>query len=141
MATHKVQFRVYYEDTDAGGIVYHARYLAFAERARSEAMRAANAAVTELLETDGIGFVVRQVNVRYRTPLRLEDMMEVETALVAMTPARLKLKQTIRNAERLEEEAVILDVELACIEMNTLRPARIPPHWCVAIRKLEAGEH
>ncbi|GBR53118.1 4-hydroxybenzoyl-CoA thioesterase [Neokomagataea thailandica NBRC 106555] len=141
MATHKIRFRVYYEDTDAGGIVYHARYLAFAERARSEAMRSANAAVTELLETDGIGFVVRQVGVRYRTPLRLEDMMEVETALIAITPARLKLKQTIRNAEKLDEEAVVLDVELACIEMNTLKPARIPPRWCDAIRKLEAGVH
>lgn len=97
MATHKIRFRVYYEDTDAGGIVYHARYLGFAERARSEAMRDADASVTELLNDFGLVFVVRQAALRYRSPLRLDDEMEIETALEAMTPTRLKLCQTVRN--------------------------------------------
>ena len=64
MATHKVTFRVYYEDTDAGGIVYHARYLGFAERARGEAMRAVDASVMELLNDFGLCFVVRQASLR-----------------------------------------------------------------------------
>ncbi|MFT9380468.1 tol-pal system-associated acyl-CoA thioesterase [Gluconobacter sp. P5B12] len=140
MATHKIRFRVYYEDTDAGGIVYHARYLGFAERARSEAMRDAGASVTELLRDFGLAFVVRQVGVRYRAPLRLDDEMEIETALVAMTPTRLKLEQTVRNSTNSNETAVVIDVELACLSAKAMKPAKIPPRWCDAVRKLEAGE-
>ena len=140
MATHKIRFRVYYEDTDAGGIVYHARYLGFAERARSEAMRDAGASVTELLRDFGLAFVVRQVGVRYRAPLRLDDEMEIETALVAMTPTRLKLEQTVRNSTNGNETAVVIDVELACLSAEAMKPAKIPPRWRDAIQKLEAGE-
>lgn len=140
MATHKIRFRVYYEDTDAGGIVYHARYLGFAERARSEAMRDAGASVTELLRDFGLAFVVRQVGVRYRAPLRLDDEMEIETALVAMTPTRLKLEQTVRNSTNGNETAVVIDVELACLSAEAMKPAKIPPRWCDAVRKLEAGQ-
>ncbi|GBD56551.1 tol-pal system-associated acyl-CoA thioesterase [Gluconobacter wancherniae] len=140
MATHKVTFRVYYEDTDAGGIVYHARYLGFAERARGEAMRAVDASVMELLNDFGLCFVVRQASLRYRAPLRLDDLMEIETALIEMTPARLKLCQTIRNAGGERETAVVVDVELACLRAADMKPAKIPPRWRDAIQKLEAGE-
>ncbi|EHH69067.1 tol-pal system-associated acyl-CoA thioesterase [Gluconobacter morbifer] len=140
MATHKIRFRVYYEDTDAGGIVYHARYLGFAERARSEAMRAVEASVTELMEDFGLAFVVRQAALRYRSPLRLDDEMEIETALVDMTPTRLKLCQTVRNPAKNNEINTVIDVELACLSVPEMRPAKIPPRWRDAVRKLEAGE-
>lgn len=140
MATHKIRFRVYYEDTDAGGIVYHARYLGFAERARCEAMRDAQASVKELEEEFGLVFVLRQASIRYRSPLRLDDEMEIETALDAMTPTRLKLVQTVRNYSGNNEVAAILDIELACISAKEMKPAKIPPRWCDAVRKLEAGE-
>lgn len=140
MATHKVCFRVYYEDTDAGGIVYHARYLGFAERARSEAMRAVGASVTALLEESGVAFVVRGAAIRYRAPLRLDDEMEIETALLAMTPARLSLRQTVRNRGRDGELAAEIEVELACLTAKDMKPARIPVRWRDAIRRLEAGE-
>jgi len=140
MATHKIRFRVYYEDTDAGGIVYHARYLGFAERARSEAMRDTDASVTELLNDFGLVFVVRQAAIRYRSPLRLDDEMEIETALDAMTPTRLKLCQTVRNYSGDGEIATVIDVELACLSAADMKPAKIPPRWRDAVRKLEAGE-
>ncbi|QDH17286.1 tol-pal system-associated acyl-CoA thioesterase [Swingsia samuiensis] len=140
MATHKIRFRVYYEDTDAGGIVYHARYLGFAERARGEAMRSAGASVTELLNTSGLVFVVRKVDIRYRSPLRLDDEMEIETALLSQTPARLVLQQTVRNYSGSNEVAAVLDVELACLSAKDMKPAKIPSRWCDAIKKLEAGE-
>ncbi|AOX16261.1 tol-pal system-associated acyl-CoA thioesterase [Kozakia baliensis] len=132
---HKIGFRVYYEDTDAGGIVYHARYLAFAERARTEAMRELSASAQEMLAETGLAFVVRRVNAEYRRPLRLDDWMEVETSLLELRAARCRLRQDITCGEML---AVTLNIELACIAQESGRPARIPPRWHVSLNRLVA---
>lgn len=139
MASHRIKFRVYYEDTDAGGIVYHARYLAFAERARTEAIRSVGISVVALAEEVGLHFVVRKADLRFRGALRLDDEMEIETSLTGMTPTRLLLLQTCRNATRDYEISTIVNVELACLTVNTMRPSKIPPHWCVPIQKLADG--
>lgn len=126
MAAHHCQFRIYYEDTDAGGIVYHARYLGFAERARAEALRSQGLNVGELSERDGIVFVVRQLGIRYHAPLRLDEMMDVETVLLQAAGARLKLRQVITNISRGGQKAVVIAVELACLKLEGMVPMRLP---------------
>ena len=126
MAAHHCQFRIYYEDTDAGGIVYHARYLGFAERARAEALRSQGLNVGELSERDGIVFVVRQLGIRYHAPLRLDEMMDVETVLLQAAGARLKLRQVITNISRGGQKAVVIEVELACLKLEGMAPMRLP---------------
>ena len=127
---HTYSLRVYYEDTDAGGVVYHARYLGMAERARTEALRSAGAPHAELASAHGLAFVVHRLAVEYRRPARLDDLLCVDTTLAAISAARLSLRQTIR---RDATPLVTLAVDLACVD-STGRPARIPPRW----RALEA---
>ncbi|MBE1722847.1 YbgC/FadM family acyl-CoA thioesterase [Bombella apis] len=125
MAAHHCQFRIYYEDTDAGGIVYHARYLGFAERARAEALRSLGLGVGEMAEQDGIGFVVRQLGIRYHAPLRLDELMDVETVLLQMSGARLNLRQVITNLSRAGQKSVVIEVELACLKLAGMSPLRL----------------
>ena len=94
MPAHRCAFRVYYEDTDAGGVMYHAQYLAFAERGRSEALREAGVPATALLERHGIAFVVRRLQAEYLRPLRLDALVTVETALRERRAASLRLRQS-----------------------------------------------
>lgn len=133
MKARKSGFRVYYEDTDAGGIVYHARYLAFAERARTEALRMAGTSVTALLDETGLAFVVTQLEIVYRSPLRLDDWVEIETGVDFLAAARCRLRQRMTCGDMLAAELV---VELACIQHETGRPARIPPRWRVSLQAL-----
>jgi acyl-CoA thioester hydrolase len=76
---HRYGLRIYFEDTDAGGVVYHANYLRFAERARTEALRAMGLPHSEMMEKHGIIFVVRRVALDYQRPARLDDWLTVET--------------------------------------------------------------
>lgn len=138
MAAHHCQFRIYYEDTDAEGIVYHARYLGFAERARAEALRSLGMNVGELAELDGVGFVVRQLNVRYHAPLRLDELMGVETILYHAAGARLKLRQTITNVSRDGQLAAVIEVELACLNPESMAPLRLPPSYKERLAGLRA---
>ena len=88
-------FRVYYEDTDAGGVVYYANYLKFAERARSEILRTAGLQPSTLATERGVVFVVSACSCRYLTAARLDDLLSVETSCLACGGARLKLAQKI----------------------------------------------
>ena len=128
--THTHPIRVYYEDTDAGGIVYHARYLAFAERARTEAMRAAGAPHDELATRHGLIFVVRRVEMDYLRPARLDDLLVVTTQTVALGGASLKLRQSFASGGR---QLGVLQAKLACIRQSDGRPARIPLRWHKAL--------
>ena len=128
--THRLAVRVYYEDTDAGGIVYHARYLAFAERARTEAMRAGGAAHDELATQHGLIFVVRRVEMDYWRPARLDEVVEITTATQAMGGASLVVRQDFAVGER---RIGALTVKLACIRQADGRPARIPGRWHAAL--------
>lgn len=120
---HELALRVYYEDTDAGGIVYHANYLRFAERARTEWLRALGLDHPTLLARHGCQFTVRRCRVDYRRPARLDDALTVRTRVVGHGGARVALRQEVcRDGEPL----VTLEVELAVIGTD-LRPRRLPP--------------
>ncbi|GBQ97227.1 YbgC/FadM family acyl-CoA thioesterase [Asaia lannensis] len=135
MKAHKIGFRIYYEDTDAGGIVYHARYLALAERARTEALRMAGTPVSVLQEESGLVFVVTKLSIEYHRPLRLDDWAEITTTIDSAGPARCQLRQIVSCGDM---HAATLIVELACIMQSSGRPARIPPRWRASLEALSS---
>jgi acyl-CoA thioester hydrolase len=120
--THSMPLRVYYEDTDAAGIVYYANYLKFAERGRTEMMRALGFAHSTIRQETGIVFTVRRLSADYRTPARLDDALSVDTRVVEIGAATLSLDQQIRREGTL---LVALDLLLACIGHDG-RPRRVP---------------
>ncbi len=124
-APHLFRTRVYYEDTDAAGIVYYANYLKFAERARTEILRAAGIAQREMAGTLGIAFAVRSVGVEYLAPARLDDLLVVETTTVALGGATADGLQVVRR-EADGAELARLTVRLACLKLDGGRPTRIP---------------
>ena len=128
--THRYEVRVYFEDTDAGGIVYHANYLRFAERARTEAMRDAGAPHAELAAQHGLMFVVRRIKIDYLRPARLDDLVVVETETLDLRGATAKLRQSFSVDGNPVAEA---DVDLACIRVADGRASRIPPRWRILI--------
>ncbi len=119
--THSI--RVYWEDTDGGGIVYYANYLKFAERARTEWLRALGHDQGELREKLGVVFVVRECRVRYRAPARLDDMLGVSVEAVKSMRHKIQLRQIVtRDADICAE----LDVELVAVNAATGALAEIP---------------
>lgn len=115
--------RVYYQDTDAGGVVYHANYLAFYERARTELLRTCNYHQQILLEKK-IAFVVRKVTVDYKRPARLDDELNIFTEIVASTATRLTFNQTIINAaQQVINNAEVLVV---CVDTELMKPIALP---------------
>ena len=114
--------RVYYEDTDAAGIVYYANYLKFAERGRTEMMRSLGFAHSRIAEETGIVFTVRRCSADYRAAARLDDALNVDTRVMTIGAATLSLDQQIR---RHGETIVALDVLVACVGRDS-RPRRVP---------------
>lgn len=116
--------RVYYEDTDHGGVVYYANYLKFMERARSEFLRAAGLELDAIEAEFGVMFAVRQANVSYHAPARFNELLNVESALVEMRGARIVFQQQIyrQSDNKLLTEA---DIHLACINRDG-NVSRIP---------------
>jgi acyl-CoA thioester hydrolase len=123
---HRYAVRVYYEDTDAGGVAYHATYLRFAERARTEALRAAGIPHADLLERFNLMFVVRRIEVDYVRPARLDDSLLVVTEPHAVGGATVTLRQEVRGSEGL---CALLTVQLACIRLGEGKPGRLLPPW------------
>jgi acyl-CoA thioester hydrolase len=115
--------RVYYEDTDAGGIVYHAAYLHFAERARTEMLRAQGFDHVGLQREHGILFAVRRCTIEFMAPARLDDLLMVETRPLRLGGARMVLEQKVIRDETV---LVVLEVELAVLGHQDLRPRRLP---------------
>lgn len=120
---HRHPVRVYFEDTDAGGIVYHSCYLNFAERARTEMVRELGISQQALLES-GTAFAVRRAALDYLRPARLDDLLVVETEVRSVGGATVELDQTIRR-DGDGTELVRLDVRLGYITLSG-RPARLP---------------
>ncbi len=115
--------RVYYEDTDAGGVVYHASYVAFYERARTEMLRQHHFSQQVLLE-QRVGFVVRRLTVDYLAPAHLDDLIEVQSEVSKMTRTTMTFTQRIVNAEgRTLNEAEVL---IACINPHLMKPIALP---------------
>lgn len=120
--THRFDFRVYYEDTDLAGIVYYANYLKFIERARSEWVRTLGVDQAALKAQQGIVFAVRRVEADYLQPAVFDDLLQVHTALVEATAARLLLEQTVCRGET---RLFVAKVTLVCLAA-TGRPAGLP---------------
>ena len=125
-APHRFSCRVYYEDTDAGGVAYHANYLGYAERARTEALRDAAVPHAELVAGHGLMFMVHRAEIDYVRPAMLDDLLVVETETVDVGAATLALRQVVRGPNGV---CASLRVRLACVRIAGHRPARIPPRW------------
>ncbi len=115
--------RVYWEDTDASGVVYHASYLRFLERARSEWLRALGYGQDALREQHGVVFVVRAMRLEFLRAARLDDELVVSVALAERKRASLQMRQTIRRGETPLLDA---EVKVACVTATDFRPRAVP---------------
>ena len=117
--------RVYYEDTDAGGVVYYANYLKFMERCRTEWLRSLGFEQDRLLKEEGVVFAVRHVEADFRAPARFNDALVVEARIIKKGKASLTFRQEIRR-ESDQQLLCIGDVKVACIDAQGFRPTPIP---------------
>jgi acyl-CoA thioester hydrolase len=115
--------RVYYEDTDLGGVVYYANYLRYLERARTEWLRAAGFEQSALAAVHKVVFIVRAIALDYLKPARFDDVLAVSVEPREIGAARIVLGQAVRRGR---EDLVTAQVEIACVNTATFRPVRIP---------------
>lgn len=126
---HRFTLRVYYEDTDAVGIVYYANYLKFAERARTEMLRDISNDYSLMRDELGLAFVVQRCLANYRRPARLHDLLDVRTLIVRVGAASLTLCQEVFRDDML---CVAIDVRLALVDCQ-MKPARLPQALIAAL--------
>mgnify|MGYP001819967382 FL=1 len=118
--------RIYYEDTDLGGVVYYANYLRFLERARSEWLRALGVSQSALLADSRVLFAVTDVSIRYLSPARFEDVLVVTSELTRLKRASMTFGQTIRRESADGELLCEADVRAACLDADSMRPRAMP---------------
>jgi acyl-CoA thioester hydrolase len=125
MTHHDLPIRIYYEDTDAGGIIYHAKYLKFAERARTELLRACGYENLALQKDPGILFVVRHAENDYLKPGFLDDMLEMQSSISTMKNSSFIMQQDLI---RPKDQTILcrMKITLVCVSVDALRPVRIP---------------
>lgn len=126
--THTLPIRVYYEDTDAAGIVYHASYLRFAERGRTEMLRDAGFAHAEILKNQGVAFTVISMQINFKSPAKLDELLSVQTRMKSVKGASMEMEQGIYRGDTL---LVDMALKIACIDKNG-KAARLPE----AVREL-----
>lgn len=117
--------RVYYEDTDAGGIVFYANYLKFFERARTEWLRAAGINQQELIASDGAAFVVKNATIDYHAPARLDDELTLTLTIEKLGRASVQFGQKAWKGDTLLVEA---NVKVGCVDLASVRPRSLPEH-------------
>ena len=122
MSGHQLKIRVYYEDTDAAGIVYHASYLRFAERGRTEMLRAAGIEHAKILAETGIAFAVTSMTINFKAPAKLDDLLSVRTRISGIRGASLQMEQEIYREDRL---LTTIALSLACLDRRG-KAARLP---------------
>jgi acyl-CoA thioester hydrolase len=115
--------RVYFEDTDSGGVVYHANYLKFMERARTEWLRNLGLNQIKLKQEKKVMFVVRKIDIQYKIPARFNDKLLIQTNCVKTTDYSIMLKQNILRDKQIITEG---KVEIVCINSDLFKPVRIP---------------
>lgn len=117
------KFRIYYEDTDAGGVVYYANYLKIFERARTEVLRDLDISQIELLEKENLIFVVTNCNIAYKKGAKLDDLVEIKTKIQKIGASSITMYQEMfLNTTLLN----ILEVKIACVDATQKKPSRIP---------------
>ncbi len=133
MAEFSWSVRVYYEDTDNGGVVYYANYLKFMERARTEWLRAHGVEQDILIEQEGLIFAVRSVQLDYRRPARFNQLLSISVSVVEMGKASLTFDQTVNLITAEGNDAVKSDlllcqgqIRVACLDANSFKPRAIP---------------
>ena len=130
--------RVYYEDTDAGGVVFYVNYLKFFERARTEWLRAKGYSQQQLVNDKGLIFVVKAASVDYMAPARLDDELRVSVAIKELRNASLTLTQQVWRVGKLVDQPQLLatgQVTIVCVNAETIRPQPIPAEMVEQIKK------
>jgi acyl-CoA thioester hydrolase len=130
-----MRLRIYWEDTDAGGVVFYANYLKFFERARTEWLRALGFAQERMRQEDAAMFVVAETRVRYLQPARLDDLLDVDVQLLDAGRASLLLLQHARRDGLMLAEG---HIRIGCVDAGTFRPRRIPP---LILERIAARQH
>ena len=120
--THEFPCRVYYEDTDAGGVVYHANHLRFCERGRTEYLRKLGFLNSDLMSAEGVLFVVRRVEAEYLKPARLDDLLTIKTALQTVKNTSFIMEQDIMRGD---DHLFSMKILLVCVNTNG-KPVGIP---------------
>lgn len=122
-AAHELAVRVYYEDTDAAGIVYHSNYLKFAERGRTEYLRQLGFDHPTLARAHGVVFAVSRCTIDFVRPARLDDLVAVRTEVAGLGGARIEMRQVIAEGGT---TLARLGITLAVLDASTMRPVRLP---------------
>jgi acyl-CoA thioester hydrolase len=128
---HRLMARVYYADTDFSGVVYHARYLEFLERGRSDFLRLAGVHHTEMAagrHGEALAWVVRRMEIDFRAPARIDDVLTIDTRTEKVSGARIFMAQSIRRSDEMLIEAKVE----AAIMSQAGRPRRFPKEWIAA---------
>jgi acyl-CoA thioester hydrolase len=128
--------RVYWEDTDAGGVVYYANYLKFFERARTEWLRELGIGQQSLREQTGAIFVVAEANIRYKAPAKLDDLLTITVRVAELGKASMLLEQQAWRGDTLLVEG---SVRAGCVDATTLRPKRMPEQVLKVIPALDGN--
>ncbi len=135
--SHRFQCRVYYEDTDHGGMVYHANYLKFMERGRTEYLRAVNIELDDVEFSEGVMFAVTEANIRYLSSALFNDILEIDSMLTFARGARLSFKQQVWRMHRENETRDTLlaeaEIKLACVDRSG-HARRIPASLLPALK-------
>ena len=126
--------RVYYEDTDSGGVVYYANYLKFMERARTEFIRHIGFEQDQLIEQQNIIFAVRSVQLDYKTPARFNDELNITANVIEMKKVSMLFEQKITNIKQSSNILCEGQVRIACLHADTFKPCAIPKNILEAIR-------
>jgi acyl-CoA thioester hydrolase len=129
-----IPVRVYYEDTDAAGVVYYANYLRYFERCRTDWMRAIGHEQAEMTRDHGVVFAVRSVTVDYLRPARLDDALTVGLELEKMGRAQVVLRQFVRRGD---EELVTGTVQIVCVNLEKMKSTAIPEHLRTKLEALK----
>jgi acyl-CoA thioester hydrolase len=132
---HVLPVRVYYEDTDAGGIVYHANYLRFMERGRTEFLRELGHDLAALRGATGINWAVRRLSIEYNAPGRLDEALQVETTVAAVRGASVDLRQQVKRGDTMLTGSTLT---LVCINASG-RPVRLPADARAALSRRATG--
>jgi acyl-CoA thioester hydrolase len=128
-----IPIRVYYEDTDSGGVVYHSNYLNFMERARTEWLRALGFEQDRLLGEQGVIFAVSSVNIEFRRPARFNELLGVTVDVTRRGAASITLRQTVVRGEEVLAEA---EVRVACLDAARFAPVALPPAVAAAVKAI-----
>lgn len=128
----RLDIRVYYEDTDAGGVMYYANYLKFFERGRTEWLRRLGVDQSAYAAQELRLFVVKNVEIQYRKPARLDDLLAIHSTITRVGPASISFRQSAICAGELLCES---DIQVCCVDANTLRPVALTPELRTLLEK------